>query len=80
MAGSAAAALRTAADRARDAARAVQVETRVGQKLLQFAHNAWGGLCTDVARATADSVPGYDQNARQRETAGRTGTLVDGRL
>lgn len=72
--------LKAAADKARSAATRLEVETRMGQRLLNFASEAWVGLCRDVAQATRPTHHAYNQNARLQSAPGMTGTMLDGRM
>lgn len=63
------------------AARSIQVESRVGERLLEFSRQAQEGFVQELFGAvqeTNDGGNGYDRSARCVGTGPRTGTLISG--
>ena len=74
-------ALREVADAVRSLARLVRTEVTLGQRLLRFAQRAQHDVDAQLAGlAKATEVPRYDRQARNVQTRGSSGQLVDGRM
>lgn len=71
--------LRRAADRARDAARKVGVENRLGERLLQFSQEAHFGMFQSMNEEQTAGARSYGRDAKIVGEGPHRGSLVDHR-